>query len=192
VVDGKRIPKMASEQKKAIFLDRDNTLIEDRGYFHDPDAIAFLPNVAAGLHKLQQARFLLFIISNQSGIGRGYFPESDAVAVHKKITELLKEQDVHIEKIYYCPHAPEENCSCRKPRPDLVLRAAEEFGIELANSFFIGDHMKDMETGLAAGTTTVFLGSPQEITSPMIDLAAIDLVEAAEKINLYEKLHGTI
>lgn len=188
MVTSERISEMDSERRKAIFLDRDNTLIEDSGYFHDPNAITFLPNVIPGLLDLQQAGFLLFIISNQSGIGRGYFPESDTIAVHEKITGLLREQNILIEKIYYCPHTPEEDCLCRKPKPDLVLRAAEEFGVELAKSFFIGDHMKDMETGRAAGTTTVLIGSPQEATSTIIDITAIDLMEAAKKIKSLSKI----
>jgi D-glycero-D-manno-heptose 1,7-bisphosphate phosphatase len=172
--------------KKAIFLDRDNTLIKDDGYFHDPDAIAFVPHAVDGLLKLQQAGFLLFVVSNQSGIGRGYFPESDAIAVHKRIIELLQEQGVRLEKIYYCPHAPEENCPCRKPKPFLILKAAKEFGVDLAKSFFIGDHMKDMEVGRAAGTMTVFLGPSKK--SSVVDLSASDLSEAADLIILHEKI----
>ena len=145
--------------KKAIFLDRDNTLIKDDGYFHDPEAIIFLPGTIAALLRLQQAGFLLFIVTNQSGIGRRYFPESDAIAVHEKIVELLQKQGVRIERIYYCPHAPEEDCPCRKPKPFLLLKAAEEFGLDLALSFFIGNDIKDMETGRAAGTMTAFIGS---------------------------------
>ena len=176
--------------KKAIFLDRDNTLIKDDGYFHDPNAVVFLPNIVHGLLKLQQAGFLLFVVTNQSGIGRGYFPESDAIAVHKKIISSLRKEGIDIEKIYYCSHAPDENCPCRKPKPFLILKAAKEHGINLAKSFFIGDHMKDMEAGRAAGTATVFIGSSKG--SPTIDLSAITLFEAADKIISYEKLHSSI
>ena len=181
---------MRQKIKKAIFLDRDNTVIKDDGYFHDPNAIVFVPNAVNGLLKLQQAGFLLFVVTNQSGIGRGYFPESDTIAVNKKIAELLQEQGIRLEKIYYCPHAPWERCPCRKPKPFLILEAAREFGLDLAKSFFIGDHMRDMEAGRAAGTTTIFAG-PEE-RSPAIDLTAHDLAEAAEKIVDYEKLHGSI
>jgi D,D-heptose 1,7-bisphosphate phosphatase len=179
--------------KKAIFLDRDNTLIRDTtGYFHDTGNVAFLPGVPEGLKKLQDAGFSLFVVTNQSGIGRGYFPESDTVAVHQKIIDLLKKEDVIIEKIYYCPHAPEENCACRKPKPFLVLKAAQEYGIDLAKSFFIGDHMKDMEAGRSAGTMTVLVGSPENISSPVIDILARDVADAANKIISYEKLHRAV
>jgi D-glycero-D-manno-heptose 1,7-bisphosphate phosphatase len=176
--------------QKAIFLDRDNTIIKDDGYFHDPNAIAFVPGAATGLLKLQRAGFLLVIVTNQSGVGRGYFPESDAIAVNEKVTELLKEQGIRIEKTFYCPHAPQENCPCRKPKPFLILKAAEEFGLDLAKSFFIGDHIKDMEAGRAAGTMTVFIGSSEK--SPVIDLGAQNLAEAADLVISYEKLHGSI
>jgi D-glycero-D-manno-heptose 1,7-bisphosphate phosphatase len=184
----KKVAKWMS--RKAIFLDRDNTIIRDDGYFHDPNTIVFLPGVIDGLLRLQEAGFLFFIVTNQSGVGRGYFPESDVVAVHKKIIALLHEQGVLMRKIYYCPHAPEENCPCRKPKPFLILRAAKEFDIDLAKSFFIGNHVKDMEAGHAAGTMTVFIGTPER--SPIIDFEAQSFVEATEKIISYEKLRDAI
>jgi D-glycero-D-manno-heptose 1,7-bisphosphate phosphatase len=181
---------LTSGKPQAIFLDRDNTVIKDDGYFHDASAIVFIPGAIDGLRALHNAGFLLFIITNQSGIGRGYFPESDAIAVHEKITELLAEQSIPIEKIYYCPHAPEDNCECRKPKPFLILKAAQEFNIDLAKSFFIGDHSKDIKAGKAAGTRTVFIGkddmdNPTATTSPMIDITAANIAEAAEKIITY-------
>ncbi len=176
--------------RKAVFLDRDKTIIEDSGYFHDPQNIVFVPRAVEGLRELERAGFSLFIVTNQSGVGRGYFPESDTIAVNERLTELLRERGVHLEKIYYCPHSPEEQCLCRKPKPFLVLKAAREFGIDLAKSFFIGDHRKDMEAGRAAGTMTVFIGSPEE--SALIDLSAPDLLEAATQIASYERLHETI
>jgi D-glycero-D-manno-heptose 1,7-bisphosphate phosphatase len=178
--------------QKAVFLDRDNTIIKDDGYFHDPNAIIFVPNAPEGLLKLQQAGFLLFVITNQSGIGRGYFPESDTIAVNDKIIELLRKQGVRLEKIYYCPHAPEADCPCRKPKPFLILKAAEEFGVDTSKSFFIGDHMKDMEAGRAARTTTVLIDPTGKVTSPDIDISASNLIEAAEKITSYETLYGSI
>ena len=178
--------------RKAIFLDRDNTIIKDDGYFHDPNAIVFIPNAAEGLLKLQQAGFLLIVISNQSGIGREFFPESDAIAVNKKMIELLQKQGVRLEKTYYCPHSPEANCLCRKPKPFMILKAAEEFGIDLSKSFFIGDHMKDMEAGRAARTATILIDPTNKITSPDIDISASNISEAAEKIISHEALYSSI
>ncbi len=174
--------------KKAVFLDRDNTLIDDGGYSHDASAVKFVAGAFDALLALQRAGFLLFVVTNQSGIGRGYFPEADAIAVHSRITDMLRERGVRIEKIYYCPHAPEEGCECRKPKPFLVLKAAEEFGIDLAKSFFVGDHIKDAETGRAAGIMTVLIGHAE--ASPMADISVRNIAEATEKIISYEKLHG--
>lgn len=185
---------MGMNPRKAIFLDRDNTLIKDDGYFHNPNAIVFIPEAVEGLRELQQVGFLLFVATNQSGIGRGYFPESDAIAVHEKITVLLHKQGIIIEKIYYCPHAPKDDCPCRKPKPFLIFKAAQEFDLDLAKSFFIGDHMKDMEAGRAAGTTTVMIGLPGESGNEpsLIDLSASDIHEAATKIISYETLRRSI
>ena len=164
---------------KAIFLDRDNTLIRDPGYFHEPEKIEFFSGVIEGLRKLRAEGFLFIVVANQSGIGRGYFPESATIAVNQKIAELLKEQGIRIEKCYYCPHAPEAGCECRKPKPALILQAAKEFEVNLKDSFFIGDTPRDMGAGRAAGTTTVLVGGePAEMT----DLHAPDILTAAERI----------
>ncbi len=171
--------------RKAVFFDRDKTIIEDSGYFHDPEGVVFMPRVVEGLAALERAGFLLFIVTNQSGVGRGYFPESDTIAVHEKIIELLEKQGIRLQKIYYCPHAPEDQCICRKPKPFLIFKAAQEFGVDLSKSFFAGDLEKDIETGRAAGVATVFIGSPEK--SFGADISAADVFEAAEKIVGYEK-----
>jgi len=170
---------------RAVFLDRDNTVIKDDGYFHDPQGIVFMPRAVEGLLELQRAGFLLFIVTNQSGIGRGYFPESDTIAVHERIMELLRHEGVRLEKIYYCPHAPEERCLCRKPKPNLILKAAREFEIDLARSFFIGDHEKDIEAGRAAGLVNVFVGSSK--VPAAAEISAADVFEAARLVISYQK-----
>ena len=173
------------ESRKAVFLDRDNTIIKDDGYFHDPQGIVFMPRAVEGLLELQRAGFLLFVVTNQSGIGRGYFPESDAIAVHERIAELLRHEGVRLEKIYYCPHAPEEQCLCRKPKPYLIFKAAREFEIDLARSFFIGDHEKDVEAGRAAGLVNVFVGSSEVPAGA--EISAADVFEAARLVISYQK-----
>ncbi len=106
--------------------------------------------------------------------------------MNDKITGLLRKQNVRLEKIYYCPHAPEDQCVCRKPKPFLILKAAGEFDVDLSKSFFVGDHVKDIEVGRAAGVTTVFVGSLK--ASPDADISVVDIFEAAEKIISHEKL----
>ncbi|MBI2623042.1 MAG: HAD family hydrolase [Candidatus Liptonbacteria bacterium] len=169
-------------KKRAVFLDRDGTLVKDSGYFHDAERVEFLPGVIEGLRRLQSAGFLLIVVSNQSGVGRGYFPECDTIAVNEKITELLKKEGVRIAKFYYCPHAPDAGCACRKPKPLLVARAAKEFGVAITSSFFIGNHATDVETGRAAGLTAMFLGSAAEAASAGADAHAPDMRAAAEEI----------
>lgn len=173
--------------QKAAFLDRDNTLVKDDGYFHDPNGIVFMPGAAEALRKLQSAGYLLFVVTNQSGVGRGYFPESDTIAVNEKMADLLAAQGVTLAKTYYCPHAPDANCECRKPKPFLILKAAGEFGIDLAKSFSVGNHITDMEAGRAAGTTTIFIGAEESAKPPSADLWAPDLPTAAERILNYQR-----
>jgi len=133
--------------KKAVFLDRDNTLIEDEGYIHEPEKVKLLPGVGEGLKLLKEKGFLLIVVSNQSGIGRGYYKEEDFHAVNRKLQELLKPYGVQIDDFFFCPHKPEENCSCRKPKPGMVLEAEKKWKIDLKESYVIGD--KDIDVLLA-------------------------------------------
>ncbi|RUM91290.1 MAG: HAD family hydrolase [Thermovibrio sp.] len=137
--------------KRAAFLDRDNTLIYDPGYIHEPDKVKLLEGVPEGLKLLKKNGFLLIVISNQSGIGRGYFKEEDFWAVNRKLQELLKPFGVQIDGFYFCPHKPKENCKCRKPKTFLIERAAEDFGVNVSESIVIGDKDSDVEMGFKAG-----------------------------------------
>ncbi len=137
--------------KKAVFLDRDGTLIFDEGYISDPEKVVLIPGVADALKRLSGAGFLLVVVSNQSGIGRGYFSEESSKAVNSRMEQLLAEESVRVDGIYCCPHSPEEKCQCRKPRPGLLLKAAAELGIDLSMSAMLGDKESDAEAGLSAG-----------------------------------------
>jgi len=137
--------------KKAAFLDRDNTLIYDPGYIHEPEKVELLPKVPEGLKLLKEGGFLLIVVSNQSGIGRGYYKEEDFWAVNNRLQELLKPFGVQIDAFYFCPHRPEENCPCRKPKPLLVEEAAKDWEINLSESFVIGDKETDVELAFNAG-----------------------------------------
>ncbi|WP_456395523.1 D-glycero-alpha-D-manno-heptose-1,7-bisphosphate 7-phosphatase [Desulfurobacterium sp.] len=148
--------------QKAVFLDRDNTLIEDSGYIHEPNKVKLLPGVGEGLKLLKEAGFLLIVISNQSGIGRGYFKEEDFHAVNKKLNQLLERYNVQIDDFLFCPHKPDERCSCRKPEIGLLLKAAEKWNINLKESFMIGDKISDIEAGNRAGCKGSFLAKNGE------------------------------
>jgi len=136
---------------RAVFLDRDGTLIEERDYLSDPDQVVLLPGAAEALKRLQDAGFKLFIVTNQSGVGCGYFTMAEVERVNQRLVELLTQQGVRIEKIYIAPEAPEQPSRGRKPSPQFVFDARDEFGIELAQSYMIGDKLSDLQCGWNAG-----------------------------------------
>ena len=173
---------------KAVFLDRDGTIIEDPGYLSRPEQVRFLPGAIEGLKKMQEAGYLLVIITNQSGIARGYFTEDDLKKVHDYLTEQLNGQGINLTGIYYCPHHPEKGyppyvkkCRCRKPGSALLERAAEELKIDLAASWMIGDKASDVLAGKRAGCRTVLIAG-QAAADCQPDWLASDLEAAYLKI----------
>ena len=164
-----------------VFLDRDGTLVRDHGYTHRLEDYALLPGVVPALHRLASAGFGLAIITNQSGIGRGLFTLADYHAFERRLERDLAAQGVHIAASFFCPHRPEDGCACRKPAPGLLLRARDVLGAALDQSYVIGDALRDVEAGLAAGCAGAVLlgGSPPPALAPRVHAAA-DLGEAAE------------
>ncbi len=149
---------------KAVFLDRDGCLIVDREYLSNPEGISFLPGVLSGLKKLQSAGFKLLVVTNQSGVARGYFTESEVREVNRHLTELLEAEDIFLNGIYYCPAHPEaeeivyrQGLDRRKPAPGMLLEAAQDLEIDLDESFMVGDKLSDMVAGKRAGCATVLL-----------------------------------
>ena len=134
---------------KAIFFDRDGTLIHERPgtYLSDPAKVHLYAPVKFALQKLARAGFQFFIVSNQSGIGRGYFTEKEVNAVHKRLCQLLK--PIKIREIIFCPHAPEDKCACRKPQPLLGEKLIKKYHIDRNHSFMVGDKKADVEFGHA-------------------------------------------
>jgi len=137
--------------KPAVFLDRDGVLIEERNYLHRVEDVAFLPGMAAALKRLVDAGFKLFVVSNQSGIGRGYFTLADVERVNEHLRRELARTGVHLGKIYIAPEAPDQPSRGRKPSPQFLFDARDEFGVDLAQSFMIGDKRIDLECGWNAG-----------------------------------------
>jgi len=144
--------------KPAIFLDRDGTLNYDPGYVYKVKDFKLLPSVIEGL-KLLKEKFLFFIITNQSGIGRGYYTIQDFHNFNVVLLETLEKENIKIQKIYFCPHHPDEDCDCRKPNPKNILLAAKEFNIDLKKSWMIGDHPSDVQCGTNAGCKTIYLST---------------------------------
>jgi len=142
----------------AAFLDRDGTLIEDLHYLGDPERVRLLDGAAAAVARLRRAGYVVVVVSNQSGVGRGLFAQSAVEQVNERTRELLLRADeqAQLRAFYYCPHAPEEECSCRKPLPGLFLRAAEDHALDLAQSIAFGDAERDVQAARAAGCRGAF------------------------------------
>lgn len=139
----------------AIFLDRDGTLMEEASYCASPEQVRVIAGVPEALRKLQGAGFRLVIVTNQSGIGRGYYSVADYEAVQARLLEIL--EPGLVAGTYFCPEAPEANSPRRKPRPEMVLEAARDLGLDLGRSWFIGDKAIDVQCGHAAGTRAILV-----------------------------------
>jgi len=147
---------------RAVFLDRDGTLNEDPGYLGDAEKVVLFPHAGEVLSRLKnEFGYLLIVVSNQSGIGRGKITVEQVDAVNARINLLLKEFKVSISKFYYCPHHPDEGCSCRKPLPGMIEQAVMEFDIDPSKSFIIGDSINDIKCGKAAGVKQILVLSGQ-------------------------------
>ena len=136
---------------RAVFLDRDGTLIEEKNYLHRVEEVKIFPGAGAALKRLAKAGFQLFIVTNQSGIGRGFFTLAEAENVNRHVTEVLARAGVQFEKIYLAPEAPDQPSRGRKPSPQFLFDARDEFGLDLAQSFMVGDKLIDLECGWNAG-----------------------------------------
>lgn len=145
--------------RRALFLDRDGTLIVDVGYPRDPDAVALVEGAADALRALQRD-WALVVVSNQSGIGRGMITEQQAAAVHERFVARFAAAGVQFAGFYYCPHAPDAGCACRKPAPGLLRDATAELGLDLARSVMVGDKASDVEAGRASGCAYVVRFGP--------------------------------
>jgi D-glycero-D-manno-heptose 1,7-bisphosphate phosphatase len=139
----------------AVILDRDGTIVFDRGYLADPDGLEFLPRAAEGLRLLTAQGYRLVVVTNQSGVGRGLFPARCVPAMNARLEAMVREAGARLDGIYWCPHAPEEHCACRKPAQGLMLQAARDLGFDPAAAVVIGDKESDMEFGRRAGAATI-------------------------------------
>jgi D-glycero-D-manno-heptose 1,7-bisphosphate phosphatase len=145
--------------RAAVFADRDGTLVVERGYLSDPDDLELLPGVPEAIHALRAAGLAFVVISNQSGVGRGFFPLSRVYQAMARLRHILRAHGAEIDAVYFCPHRPEAGCACRKPGIELLLRAAEDLQLSLARSAFVGDKLLDVRTGHNAGALGVLVRS---------------------------------
>jgi len=181
---------------KAIFLDRDNTIIDDPGYINNPNQVELLPGAGDALSDMRNMGYKLIIISNQSGVARGIVTEETLSEIHQRLLELLRKEGVVIDGIYYCPYHPDgviekyrKESSLRKPAPGMIFLAAEEMDIDLKYSWMIGDSYRDVEAGRLAGCRTILINSPsnptvKEYSDPEPDSVAVNIKEAANIIKM--------
>jgi D-glycero-D-manno-heptose 1,7-bisphosphate phosphatase len=146
-----------TDSSRAVFLDRDGTINVDRHYLSDPAQFELIPGTIEALQKLTKAGFRLFVVTNQSGIGRGYYTEADMHRVNDRMLELLSPHGIHFERIYFSPEAPEVPSYGRKPSPQFLFDARDHFGINLSRSYMIGDKFIDVQTGWNAGAASSIL-----------------------------------
>jgi D-glycero-D-manno-heptose 1,7-bisphosphate phosphatase len=155
--------------RPAAFLDRDGTLIEDEAYLGDPDRVRLLPGAADAVRRLNHAGILTIVVTNQSGIARGFITEAQYESTRVRLDELLRAHGAHVDASYHCPHLLEISgpCDCRKPGTGLYLRAARDHDIDLRASLYVGDRLRDVEPGLTLGGMPIFVPSaasvPREI-----------------------------
>ena len=151
--------------KQAIFLDRDgvlNEVLTDRVKFvNKPEQLFLLEGAAEAVGELTKSGYDILVVTNQGGVGLGFMKEKQLVEIHSRLEELVGEHGGSITEVAYCPHKPKEGCECRKPNAGMLLRLAEKYEIDLANSVMVGDHERDIEAGIKAGCKTVFIGDEE-------------------------------
>lgn len=148
--------------RRAVFLDRDGTIIVDENYLSDPAKVRFLPGALEALRNFRDRGMMLVVVSNQSGIPHGLVTPAQHEAVDARFAEMLAAEGVPILARYYCMHLPGDGCPCRKPLPGMIEQAAREHGIDKARSFMIGDKLSDLAAGRAAGCMTALLGAAKD------------------------------
>jgi len=180
---GKTSEKEA-EPRPTVLLDRDGTFLDDPGYLGDPEKLRFLPGAVEAMRELVEKGFRLIVVTNQSGIGRGYFSEEQALAVNLEMIRKLSELGVRLDGIYYCAHHPEEGCRCRKPGSMMVERAAMDFDLEEGASWVVGDVDKDVHLGLNTGLRPILVetGKTEKGDIPFGVMTVPDLTAAARLI----------
>lgn len=172
---------------RAVFLDRDGTLIVEKNYLHKIEDVEFVAGAGRALARLKRMGFLLILITNQSGVGRGYYTMDDVQRVHRHLLAALQQEGATLDGIYICPHHPDDNCDCRKPKTKLLRDAAAKFQIDPVQSFMVGDRELDVELGRNMGCRTVLVRTgygekvvAQKLATP--DFTATDLPAAVEWI----------
>jgi D-glycero-D-manno-heptose 1,7-bisphosphate phosphatase len=178
--------------KRAVFLDRDGTINIEKDYLYQAAEFEFIAGVPEAIRLLNRAGFVVVVVTNQSGVARGYYTEEDVEILHRHIARELEQADAHVDTWLYCPHHPSGRgsyalpCDCRKPLPGMLKNAASRYDIDLQNSIMIGDKRADIEAGLAAGCRTILVrtgygAEEEQYVSPQTTVCE-DLLEAVKSI----------
>jgi histidinol-phosphate phosphatase family protein len=168
--------------RAGAFLDRDGTLIHDANYLGDPEGVRLLPGAAAAVRRLNEAGVPVLLVTNQSGIGRGYFSEEAYLAVHHRLVKLLAAEGARLDAAYHCPDPPSEVASggCRKPGTEMFLRAARDHAVDVSRSFYVGDRLRDVAPAERLGGTAILVRSPQSEIEEAHALGFVTVVESLE------------
>ncbi len=188
--------KNLSKKQKAVFVDRDGTLNVYKGYISSSNDIELMDEAAKAVKKLNEMGYPVIVITNQAVIARGECTFSELREIHGRLEMLLAEKGAYLNEIYFCPHHPDKgfegeraeykiSCDCRKPAPGMILKAAEDFNIDLQNSYMIGDDLPDIAAGKGAGCKTIFLRCGREVKEPSDTIICDTLSKAAERIEPY-------
>jgi D-glycero-D-manno-heptose 1,7-bisphosphate phosphatase len=169
---------------KVVILDRDGTLVLDRGYMDDPALLEFEPCAADALRWWHEHGYRLVVITNQSGVGRGFFPVERVEEMNVRLHAMVEALGVRLERIYYCPHRPDAGCDCRKPAPGLLSQAASDLGFNPRRTVVIGDKESDIEFGRCVGAKTILIA--RDSSTPSLrahpDMVSSNLLEAARAV----------
>ena len=176
------LPAPSSEARPCVFLDRDGVINRDIGYLHQPEQFEFLPGVLDGLRKLSEAGFALVLVTNQAGIGLGYFRHEDFYQVNRAMFKAMAPSGAGLDKIYYCPHGVNDGCDCRKPQSGMIERGFEELNLIREKSWMIGDLETDIQAGKKAKLKTVRITDEEHGEGSEADAHALNLSLAADFI----------
>jgi D-glycero-D-manno-heptose 1,7-bisphosphate phosphatase len=177
---------MPADKRPGAFLDRDGTIIVEHDYLADPEGVDLVPGAAAAMNRLREAGFALIVVTNQSGIARGLYSLDDFHSVQARVEDVLHDEGVHLDGVYFCPHHPDFTgpCECRKPGLGMYRQAAEEHNLDLSKSVFIGDRIKDVQPAKAFGGLGILVrtgyGDEQAADAPPGSTIAADLTEAVD------------
>lgn len=174
------VPIKSKQKRKVVFLDRDGVINREIGYLHDPKKFELTEGCFEAFQKLSTLDVAIVVVTNQAGIGLGYFDVEDFYKVNQAMFRALNGSGAQIDKIYYCPHAITESCTCRKPKTGMLEKAFEQLNLSKEGSYMIGDQKTDIEAGQKFGVKTIFISEDKK--GPLADYTAQNLLEAVEHI----------